>query len=151
MIAKLKAECGYQFTTKLEGMFVDMNISKTLMEQYKQFIASNSTSSSSSSSNTNTGKGPSQLIHRPQSNNSSGVSNSTGGASMCDLDVMMLSTSNWPLTAAPECILPPTLMACCKHFGDFYFDMHNGRKLIWMTHLGSCDLKVLHRLQHTRC
>lgn len=36
MIAKLKAECGYQFTSKLEGMFVDMNMSKDIMEQYKK-------------------------------------------------------------------------------------------------------------------
>ncbi|CAN0345890.1 unnamed protein product, partial [Discosporangium mesarthrocarpum] len=28
MIAKLKTECGYQFTSKLEGMFTDMKISK---------------------------------------------------------------------------------------------------------------------------
>ena len=28
MIAKLKAECGYQFTSKLEGMFTDMQLSK---------------------------------------------------------------------------------------------------------------------------
>eukprot|EP01036_Dinobryon_divergens_P026477 gene26477-35136_t len=138
MIAKLKAECGYQFTTKLEGMFVDMNISKTLMEQYKQFIAGSSSSSSSSSAIA--GKGPAQC-NRPQLSNSNDVSNSSV-ASLCDLDVMMLSTSNWPLTATPECILPPTLMACCKHFGDFYFEMHSGRKLIWMTHLGSCDLKA---------
>jgi cullin 3 len=36
MIAKLKAECGYQFTSKLEGMFVDMNMSKGTMEQYRR-------------------------------------------------------------------------------------------------------------------
>mmetsp|Transcript_16824 Transcript_16824/g.22614 ORF Transcript_16824/g.22614 Transcript_16824/m.22614 type:complete len:732 (-) Transcript_16824:417-2612(-) len=34
MIAKLKTECGYQFTSKLEGMFTDMTISKEAMEQY---------------------------------------------------------------------------------------------------------------------
>ena len=28
MISKLKTECGYQFTSKLEGMFTDMRISK---------------------------------------------------------------------------------------------------------------------------
>jgi hypothetical protein len=127
MIAKLKAECGYQFTTKLEGMFVDMNISKTLMEQFKQspfFNASN---------NASAGKGP-LVLSRPPPN--------LGAANMCDLEVMMLSTSNWPLTAVPECNLPSILMTCCRQFGDFYFDKHSGRKLIWMTHLGNCDLKV---------
>ncbi|CAM9533464.1 unnamed protein product [Chrysoparadoxa australica] len=36
MIAKLKAECGYQFTSKLEGMFTDMHISKDIMDLYKK-------------------------------------------------------------------------------------------------------------------
>lgn len=36
MIAKLKAECGYQYTTKLEGMFVDMNLSKANNEDFKR-------------------------------------------------------------------------------------------------------------------
>lgn len=43
MISKLKAECGYQFTSKLEGMFVDIGMSKEIMEQYKKtpgFISS---------------------------------------------------------------------------------------------------------------
>lgn len=35
MIGKLKTECGCQFTTKLEGMFKDMQLSATLMEQYR--------------------------------------------------------------------------------------------------------------------
>mmetsp|Transcript_9553 Transcript_9553/g.32570 ORF Transcript_9553/g.32570 Transcript_9553/m.32570 type:complete len:734 (+) Transcript_9553:62-2263(+) len=35
MIAKLKAECGYQFTSKLEGMFTDMRISKDTMDDYR--------------------------------------------------------------------------------------------------------------------
>ena len=36
MITKLKAECGYQFTAKLEGMFSDMKLSKEFMEKYKK-------------------------------------------------------------------------------------------------------------------
>ncbi|KAG1701860.1 hypothetical protein DVH05_010351 [Phytophthora capsici] len=36
VISKLKAECGYQFTSKLEGMFKDMSISKDLMELYRK-------------------------------------------------------------------------------------------------------------------
>jgi cullin 3 len=34
MITKLKAECGYQFTAKLEGMFKDMMISKTVSAEF---------------------------------------------------------------------------------------------------------------------
>ncbi|RHZ42273.1 hypothetical protein DYB26_000762, partial [Aphanomyces astaci] len=36
VIAKLKAECGYQFTSKLEGMFKDMAMTKDLMDGFKK-------------------------------------------------------------------------------------------------------------------
>ncbi len=35
MIAKLKAECGYQFTSKLVGMLTDMQLSKGVMEDFR--------------------------------------------------------------------------------------------------------------------
>jgi len=35
MVSMLKAECGYQFTTKLEGMFNDMRISRETRDTYK--------------------------------------------------------------------------------------------------------------------
>lgn len=39
MLAKLKVECGYQFTQKLEGMFHDMRLSSDTMEAYRDFLA----------------------------------------------------------------------------------------------------------------
>jgi len=36
MIAKLKTECGYQWTNKLEGMFKDVQLSKDLMSKYRK-------------------------------------------------------------------------------------------------------------------
>ncbi|EFA79173.1 cullin C [Heterostelium album PN500] len=38
MIAKLKTECGYQFTSKLEGMFTDMRLSVDTMAGFKNYI-----------------------------------------------------------------------------------------------------------------
>ncbi|XP_055371831.1 cullin-3 isoform X1 [Condylostylus longicornis] len=38
MISKLKTECGCQFTSKLEGMFKDMSVSNTIMEEFKNYI-----------------------------------------------------------------------------------------------------------------
>jgi len=38
MIAKLKTECGYQFTSKLEGMFSDMKLSTDTMESFKGYL-----------------------------------------------------------------------------------------------------------------
>lgn len=34
----LQTECGCQFTTKLEGMFKDMTVSNTIMEEFKDHI-----------------------------------------------------------------------------------------------------------------
>ncbi|OCH95394.1 Cullin-domain-containing protein [Obba rivulosa] len=39
MLAKLKVECGYQFTQKLEGMFHDMKISADTMQAYRAHLA----------------------------------------------------------------------------------------------------------------
>ncbi|KAK3845934.1 MAG: Cullin [Linnemannia gamsii] len=38
MISKLKIECGYQFTSKLEGMFTDMRLSTDTMGAFKEFL-----------------------------------------------------------------------------------------------------------------
>ncbi|XP_059478079.1 cullin-3 [Neocloeon triangulifer] len=39
MISKLKTECGCQFTSKLEGMFKDMTISNSYMEDMKEHLS----------------------------------------------------------------------------------------------------------------
>jgi cullin 3 len=38
MIAKLKTECGYQFTSKLEGMFTDMKLSNDTMDGFRAHL-----------------------------------------------------------------------------------------------------------------
>ncbi|XP_071034184.1 cullin-3-A [Parasteatoda tepidariorum] len=43
MISKLKTECGCQFTSKLEGMFKDMSVSNTMMEEFKTHISTSGT------------------------------------------------------------------------------------------------------------
>jgi cullin 3 len=39
MLAKLKFECGYQFTQKLEGMFNDMKLSADTMGDYQEHLS----------------------------------------------------------------------------------------------------------------
>lgn len=38
MISELKAECGHQYTSRLEGMFKDMKVSKDIMLKYKSSL-----------------------------------------------------------------------------------------------------------------
>ncbi|KAJ7170656.1 Cullin-domain-containing protein [Mycena crocata] len=42
MLAKLKIECGYQFTQKLEGMFHDMKLSEDTMKAYRTHLSQTS-------------------------------------------------------------------------------------------------------------
>ena len=46
LILKLKTECGYQFTAKLEGMFTDMKTSRDTMVQYRQMLENKNISQS---------------------------------------------------------------------------------------------------------
>jgi cullin 3 len=41
MISKLKAECGCQFTSKLEGMFKDINVSNTMNDEFRNHVTQN--------------------------------------------------------------------------------------------------------------
>lgn len=39
MLAKLKVECGFHFTQKLEGMFMDMKVSADMLDAYRQHVS----------------------------------------------------------------------------------------------------------------
>lgn len=39
MLVKLKTECGYQFTSKLESMFTDIKTSRDMMADFKARLA----------------------------------------------------------------------------------------------------------------
>ena len=60
MVSQLKAECGYQFTSKLEGMFNDMRISRDMQDAYKAHkrgIGSQQSGESSNNGKTNRYRG----------------------------------------------------------------------------------------------
>lgn len=38
VLLNFQTECGCQFTSKLEGMFKDMTVSNTIMEEFKEHI-----------------------------------------------------------------------------------------------------------------
>ena len=105
MISKLKSECGYQFTNKLEGMFTDMKMSKSIMEDFRL-----------------------QKIELP-----------------FELDVRVLTTGAWPTTAVVMCKFPAMVQDVCNKFGSYYLEKHSGRKLTWLTHLGTADVRARFR------
>ncbi|TDH71544.1 hypothetical protein CCR75_001081 [Bremia lactucae] len=114
VISKLKAECGYQFTSKLEGMFKDMNISKDLMELFKK------------AGNTDRSTGLEIDLPVPP----------------MVLSVHVLTSGFWPTEMAPTCALPLELIQLTRTFEAFYYTRHNGRKLAWMANMGTVDLRA---------
>jgi len=112
MVSLLKAECGYQFTTKLEGMFNDMRISRETRDKFK--------------------------IYKRQQE-AKETQNSVKGI---DIEVDVLTTGYWPSQNVPACTLPDEIQKAIDHFSSFYLEKHTGRKLFWQTSAGSSELKA---------
>lgn len=174
-ILKLKTECGYQFTSKIEGMFNDMRTSRDTMSAFRSHLEEQAKS----------GIVPmdAAAAAAPASATAQGAAAGTGGAAGAgdaggvgaaampsgigkilagslgggvgggvsgllggiDLSVQVLTTGSWPTPGggtAPQCTLPPQLAAACERYKDFYLSSHNGRRLSWLTCMGSADLRA---------
>ena len=113
MVSLLKAECGYQFTTKLEGMFNDMRISRETREEYK--------------------------THRLEQQHSG---ESSSHKKSVDIEVDVLTAGYWPSQNVPSCSLPPEITGAIDRFSKFYLGKHTGRKLQWQTSAGSAEVRA---------
>lgn len=123
MLAKLKVECGYQFTQKLEGMFNDMKISAETMQIYRQHLQNTSVSQGSFKSS---GEG-SALFQPPE----------------LEISVIVMTSTFWPMShTASTCVLPEVLARSCKSFEHYYLSRHSGRRLTWQPSLGNADVRV---------
>lgn len=108
LVAKLKVECGYQFTSKLEGMFNDMRVSTDLSNEFRTYLSN---------------------LSAPQ---------------MAEFNVNVLTSTYWPmpLSNPPAVNCPPAIQGLMDRFRDFYLGRHSGRRLTWMTSMGSADLRA---------
>jgi cullin 3 len=118
MVSLLKAECGYQFTSKLEGMFNDMRISKETAEKYRSHKKS---------------------LNNAVSNDSRDAEN---GGKPVDVEVSVLTTGYWPSQNVAPCILPPAVKAAMDRFQKYYLNTYTGRKLSWQTSTGSAEIRA---------
>jgi cullin 3 len=119
MVSLLKAECGYQFTTKLEGMFNDMRISRETRESYKAYKRS------------------------PTRKNDESALTFADQSKLIDVEVDVLTAGYWPSQNVPVCILPRSVQSAIDHFSTFYLKAHTGRKLSWQTSAGAAELKAV--------
>ncbi|KAL7466447.1 hypothetical protein ACHAXS_006743 [Conticribra weissflogii] len=121
MVSLLKAECGYQFTSKLEGMFNDMRISKETAEKYRAY----------KKKEVNAPSAP--LIDLRDAEN---------GGRPVDVEVSVLTTGYWPSQNVAPCSLPPPVKAAMDRFQKYYLTTYTGRKLSWQTSTGSAEIRA---------
>lgn len=127
MIAKLKTECGFQFTSKLEGMFQDMRISKDINEKYRRAKAGT--------------PGLTRTLITPNPKGA-GAGAGAGEGKQPELNVTVLTTGFWPAQAVAPCRLPACIAAPSDAFKAYYLQLHSGRRLTWQTNRGQADIRA---------
>ncbi|KND02992.1 uncharacterized protein SPPG_08979 [Spizellomyces punctatus DAOM BR117] len=69
----------------------------------------------------------------------------TAPKNMPELYVNVLTSTFWPMntaTSGDTCVFPTEITAAMDHFQRFYHSRHSGRRLTWLTHIGSADIKA---------
>lgn len=102
MLTKIRLVAGFAFTTKLEGMFKDMKVSKDLMTEYKKHISQSRTEDDSTL----------ELNVSILTSTYWPLSFTSGGG-------------------VGKCIFPPTVEKAKSSFTQFYLGRHSGRQLSW--------------------
>lgn len=120
MICRLKAECGFHFTSKIEGMFTDIRTSVDAMTAFREHLV---------------------RLHGGGGNDRDSTVE-TPKVHGVDVVVTVLTTGYWPTQAPSICIFPPELQRCIDAFTRFYDGNHNGRTLKWLGNMGHADLRA---------
>ncbi|KAB1252809.1 Cullin-4B [Camelus dromedarius] len=129
MLSKLKHECGAAFTSKLEGMFKDMELSKDIMIQFKQVKVAPCKQAVEQVKNWRLGLAGGYMQNQNVPGN-------------IELTVNILTMGYWPTYVPMEVHLPPEMVKLQEIFKTFYLGKHSGRKLQWQSTLGHCVLKA---------
>lgn len=131
MLMKLKAECGSNYTAKLEGMFSDIEKSKAVMSE---FIAADREARMSSS----VGSGASGGISASPGSLGSGLG--TGGL---EGDFTLITMGIWPQVPNVQLALPPELAVLQARYEALYYSKYKGRRLTWAYALDRCNVSAV--------
>ena len=114
-LTKLKSECGTSYTSKMEGMFQDIELSRDIMANFAAYSSGLAASASSAGA--------------------------VGKA--VDMDVQLLTTGFWPnYPQYSNIILPPEMLALRTQFETYYNSKYQGRRIAWQYSLGNCIVKA---------
>ena len=122
MITKLKVECGYQFTHRLEQMFKDVATSESLISDYRKSLLA---------ANVQEGRQEEQQQQQQQQQGQN--------SPLVELGVTIITTGTWPFATVPSSF-PPLLERTCARFSAFYGKRHSGRVLHWHPVLGTAEV-----------
>lgn len=121
-IAKLKTECGAGFTSKLEGMFKDMDLSTDIMASFKQHARAQ------------------DKIGDIDMNVFVLTTGTLTACFCCSCSLPILG--HWPNYKPIEINLPADLAAYQEIFKQFYLSKYSGRRLVWQNSLGTTVLRA---------
>jgi len=115
MINKLKNACGYEFTSKLHRMYTDVKLSDDLNDNFHTWAK--------------------------------GEAESTGielGNSLKIFNIFVLQAGAWPLVQAAisPFSVPLPFERPVSYFEKFYANKFTGRKLTWLHHLSTVEMKI---------
>ena len=111
-LSKLKAECGSAYTSKMEGMFKDMDMSRDIMSSYSAFVSDETNAAYSS-----------------------------GRAVDMEVQVLTTGYwPVYP--KYPNIVLPTELQTQKNRFEYYYNEKFQGRRIAWQYSLGNCIVKA---------
>ena len=114
-LTKLKSECGTSYTSKMEGMFQDIELSRDIMANFTAYSSGLAASAS-----------PAGAVSKA-----------------VDMDVQLLTTGFWPnYPQYSNIILPPEMLALRTKFETYYNSKYQGRRIAWQYSLGNCIVKA---------
>jgi len=111
-LSKLKAECGTAYTSKMEGMFKDMEMSRDIMSSYAAYAAGATNAASAS------GKGVDMEVQ------------------------VLTTGYWPVYPKYPNIILPSELLSQRDRFESYYNEKYQGRRIAWQYSLGHCIVKA---------
>ena len=122
VLARLKLQCGSQYTQKMEGMLTDLSLARDKQNAFNEWRAG-------------------RANRLGQGARSPAQSAAAAAAAAVDLSVTILTTGFWPKYPSFDLQLPPELAAGVAAFSEFYESTNLHRKLTWQYTIGSCQLR----------
>lgn len=134
MISMLKAECGANYTSKLEGMLQDILLSGEVRRNFKEFELCNKT---------NNGDDEEKSVGMEASSGEGQVAvngSSVKKSSEIEFEVQVLTVGYWPIAvrAQSPIHLSDELKLIQKRFNSYYQSKNNGKKLAWAHGIEKC-------------